>query len=455
MSPGLSTSLVKNLLQLVGLLNIQAPLAITLAFGVRVSRPNELERARGLIKESWQTPMAFLVIASIAVPIGLSTWQALINNYAVEQVGFTGLENGLMQSFREVPGFLAFTTVFFLLAMREQTFAVLALATFGLGITITGLLPSVIGLYCAVVLMSFGFHYFETVKAVALIAVAPQRSSPQIAGSSLLSVGSVSALLTFLCILALVEGPKLFGYEGLDFLPIFAVAGGIVLALVIYLQLAFPKIESSVPQRKHLVMRARYWLYFVLTFFSGARRQIFVAFAGFLLVEKFGYSLTNITVLLLVNHFCTWLFAERIGRLIGVIGEKRALTIEYVGLVFVFIGYAFVDSAVVAGGLYVVDNLMFALAIAIKTYFQKIADPADIAGTASVALTINHVLAVIIPAVLGFVWLSSRSAVFLIGAGLALISLCLSQLIPRQPRVGNEYVLIGNSTSRDGVDKSA
>ena len=409
---------------------------------------------RGLIKESWQTPMAFLVIASIAVPIGLSTWQALINNYAVEQVGFTGLENGLMQSFREVPGFLAFTTVFFLLAMREQTFAVLALATFGLGITITGLLPSVIGLYCAVVLMSFGFHYFETVKQSLSLQWLPKDQAPRLLGR-LLSVGSVSALLTFLCILALVEGPKLFGYEGLDFLPIFAVAGGIVLALVLYLQLAFPKIESSVPQRKHLVMRARYWLYFVLTFFSGARRQIFVAFAGFLLVEKFGYSLTNITLLLLVNHFCTWLFAERIGRLIGVIGEKRALTIEYVGLVFVFIGYAFVDSAIVAGGLYIVDNLIFALAIAIKTYFQKIADPADIAGTASVALTINHVLAVIIPAILGFVWLSSRSAVFLIGAGLAFISLCLSQLIPRRPRVGNEYVLVGNSTARDDVDNRA
>ena len=383
--------------------------------------------------------MAFLVIASIAVPIGLSTWQALINNYAVEQLAFSGLDNGLMHSFREIPGFLTFTTVFFLLVMREQRFAVIALAAFGLGVAITGLLPSAIGLYCAVVLMSLGFHYFETVKQSLSLQWLPKNDAPKLLGR-LMSIGSIAAFLTFVCILALVEGPKLFGLPGLDFLPIFAVAGSIVLVLVLYLQFAFPKIESKVPQRKHLVLRARYWLYYILTFFSGARRQIFVAFAGFLLVEKFGYSLTNITILLLVNHFCTWLFAERLGALIGVIGEKRALTIEYVGLVVVFVSYAFVDSGLVAGGLYVVDNLIFALAIAVRTYFQKIADPRDIAGTTSIAVTINHVLAVIVPAVLGLVWLSSRSAVFLIGAGLAFISLCLSQLIPRRPRVGYEFL---------------
>ena len=383
--------------------------------------------------------MAFLVIASVVVPIGVSTWQALINNYAIEQIGFTGLDNGIMQSFREIPGFLSFTTVFFLLVMREQTFAVIVLATFGVGISLTGLLPSTVGLYCAVVLMSFGLHYFETVKQSLSLQWLPKDQAPRLLGK-LLSVGSIAAFLTFVAILALLEGPKLLGFPSIGFSPIFAIAGGIVLVLVAYLQLAFPKIEGKVAQRKYIIMRPRYWLYFVLTFFSGARRQVFVAFAGFLLVQKFGYSVTNMTVLLLVNHLCMWIFGERIGRLIGVIGEKRALTIEYVGLVLVFLGYAFVDSAAMAGGLYVIDNLIFALAIAIKTYFQKIADPSDIAGTASVASTINHVLAVVIPAILGLVWMSSRSAVFLIGAALALVSLCLSQLIPRHPSIGNEFV---------------
>ena len=107
--------------------------------------------------------------------------------------------------------------------------------------------------------------------------------------------------------------------------------------------------------------------------------------------------------LFLINHVFNFLFAERIGALIGRIGERRALMFEYIGLIGVFTAYAFVDNPYIAAGLYVADHMFFALAIAIKTYLQKIADPAEIASTAGVSFTINHIAAVIIPAVLGLV----------------------------------------------------
>ena len=82
--------------------------------------------------------------------------------------------------------------------------------------------------------------------------------------------------------------------------------------------------------------------------------------------------------------------------------------------------------------------MFFALAIAIKTYFQKIARPEDIASSAGVSFTINHIAAVVIPAALGLVWIVSHSAVFLIGTGFAICSLILAQNIPRRPLEGNE-----------------
>jgi predicted MFS family arabinose efflux permease len=129
------------------------------------------------------------------------------------------------------------------------------------------------------------------------------------------------------------------------------------------------------------VLRRRYWLYYLLTFLSGARRQIFVVFAAFLMVEKFGYSASEVTLLFLINYAFNWFFAERIGALIHRIGERRALTIEYIGLIFVFIAYGLVDNATLAAALYVIDHMFFAMAIAISTYFQKIADPKDMAST--------------------------------------------------------------------------
>ena len=91
--------------------------------------------------------------------------------------------------------------------------------------------------------------------------------------------------------------------------------------------------------------------------------------------------------------------------------------------------------------LYIANNIFFALALALKTYFQKIADPADIAPTAAVAFTINHIAAVFLPVLLGLLWVVSPAAVFALASCMALTSLLLSLLIPRHPEPGNETVL--------------
>ncbi len=386
------------------------------------------------MQRHWQTPVTFLVLASIAMPLGFSAWSALLNNFAIEKAAFTGVEIGILQSLREIPGFLAFTTVFVLLLLKEQTFAVMALATFGLGIALTGFFPSEYGLYFSAVLMSIGFHYMETIKQSLSLQWLSLEEAPRILGR-LISVGSLTSLVAYGVLWVLLDVAEL------DYVWIYLLAGTLAVALAVVLWRGFPHFESKTIQRKNLVLRRRYWLYYGLTFFSGARRQIFVVFAGFLMVEKFGYSASNIAALFLVNHLFNWLFAERIGALIGRVGEKYALTFEYTGLIFVFTAYAFVDNGNVAAGLYVIDHMFFALAIAIKTYFQKIADPADIASTAGVSFTINHIAAVIIPAVFGIIWITSPSLVFLIGAAIAACSLILSQNVPSIPSRGNEVVL--------------
>jgi nitrate/nitrite transporter NarK len=171
---------------------------------------------------------------------------------------------------------------------------------------------------------------------------------------------------------------------------------------------------------------------------SGARRQIFVVFAGFLMVQKFGFSATNIALLFLINHLINTAVAPKIGRLIARFGERRMLNVEYIGLIIIFTAYAFVNTAWVAALLYILDHMLFAMAIAIRSYFQKIADPADIASTSGVSSTINHIAAVVIPASFGIVWLYSPSVVFLAGTGMAMVSWLLARLVPCSPAQGNE-----------------
>ncbi|EGR0225842.1 MFS transporter [Vibrio parahaemolyticus] len=383
----------------------------------------------------WRTPQNFLLLISIIVPIAFSTWMALLNNFVIEKANFDGADIGLLQSVREIPGFLAFTAVFVLLFIREQRFMLVSLAMLTLGTALTGYFPTLYGLVFTTLLMSTGFHYFETLKQSLSLQWLSKEEAPEMLGK-FISVGALASLFTYGAIWILLEQLKF------DFKTVYLLAGGVGFVLIIVMVLAFPQFKTAVPQNKKLVLRKRYWLYYALTFMSGARRQIFTVFAGFLMVEKFGYSAADITLLFLINYLFNFLFAKRIGRFIGVVGERKALTFEYVGLIFVFVGYGLVQTAEWAAALYVVDHLFFALALAIKTYFQKIADPADMASTAGVAFTINHIAAVVIPVTFGMIWLVSPSSVFYIGAGMAAVSLLLSLNIPAKPEEGNETRLL-------------
>ncbi|HHY0609545.1 TPA: MFS transporter [Vibrio parahaemolyticus] len=383
----------------------------------------------------WRTPQNFLLLISIIVPIAFSTWMALLNNFVIEKANFDGADIGLLQSVREIPGFLAFTAVFVLLFIREQRFMLVSLAMLTLGTALTGYFPTLYGLLFTTLLMSTGFHYFETLKQSLSLQWLSKEEAPEMLGK-FISVGALASLFTYGAIWILLEQLKF------DFKTVYLLAGGVGFVLIIVMALAFPQFKTAVPQNKKLVLRKRYWLYYALTFMSGARRQIFTVFAGFLMVEKFGYSAADITLLFLINYLFNFLFAKRIGRFIGVVGERKALTFEYVGLIFVFVGYGLVQTAEWAAALYVVDHLFFALALAIKTYFQKIADPADMASTAGVAFTINHIAAVVIPVTFGMIWLVSPSSVFYIGAGMAAVSLLLSLNIPAKPEEGNETRLL-------------
>ncbi|AAO08395.1 MFS transporter [Vibrio vulnificus] len=382
-------------------------------------------------RHRWQTPQNFLLLISIIVPIAFSTWMALLNNFVIEKAQFDGADIGLLQSVREIPGFLAFTVVFVLLFVREQRFMLISLAMLTLGTALTGFFPSLFGLLATTLLMSTGFHYFETLKQSLSLQWLSKEEAPEMLGK-LVSIGALASLVTYGAIWLLLEVWQL------SFQMVYLLAGGVGFVLVIVMAFAFPQFQTTVVQNKKLILRKRYWLYYALTFMSGARRQIFTVFAGFLMVEKFGYSAADITLLFLANYLFNFLFAKRIGRFIGVVGERKALTFEYVGLIFVFVGYALVQSAEWAAALYIIDHLFFALALAIKTYFQKIADPADMASTAGVAFTINHIAAVVIPVTFGVIWLVSPASVFYIGAFMAAISLLLSFNIPAKPEEGNE-----------------
>ena len=394
-----------------------------------------LEQAKSL--PFWRRPIFLLFLMSAAMPVAFATWSALLNNFVIEVAGFTGVEIGWLHSVREIPGFLAIGVIALIIFIREQVLGAVALLMLGVATALTAQFPSLGGILTITMLSSIGFHYYETVNQSLQLQWIDKARAPHVLGW-IVATGSAATLIAYVLIVLTWQA------FDLSYNFVYMVSGGFTALVAIFALLAYPQFEAPHPQVKKFVLKRRYWLYYALQFMAGARRQIFVVFAGFMMVEKFGFKVHEVTALYLINLIANMLFAPLMGRAVGRYGERNTLIFEYVGLVIVFSLYGgifyFGWGVVLAATLYVIDHMFFALAFALKTYFQKIADPQDIAPTAAVAFTINHISAVFLPALLGYLWVTSPGGVFALAAGMAMVSLALALMIPRHPEKGHETV---------------
>lgn len=371
-----------------------------------------------MISKFFKSRVALLYVLSIFMVFSFSAWMSLLNNYVIEVASFDGSQIGILQSIREIPGFLAFSVILVIIFISQQRLAYISMIALGVGVLLTGYYPSAVGLYITTVIMSIGFHYLETLNQSLSLQWLSKDKAPIILGK-ITAAKSFTSLLVFVLIYFMMK------YFNVDYKYVYTFFGILTIIAGVIAWIGFEHFKDDVVQEKKLVLKKEYWLFYLLTFFAGARRQIFIVFAGFLLVEKFGVDIHNMVALLFVNSLLNIYFAPKIGRFIAKFGERITLRFEYIGLILVFVSYAFVDNLYLAYALFVIDHILFSMAIALKTYFQKIADPKDIASASAVSFTINHIAAVFLPFVLGLVWLYSHSLVFIIGAIIGGLSLFL------------------------------
>ncbi len=360
----------------------------------------------------------YLIILTISSTVGLQVWRTLFNNFAVDVAGLDGNHVGMIQSVREIPGFLALLAVYFLLFIQEHRLSALSILILGIGVSATGLFPSYSGLLFTTLLMSFGFHYFETTNMSLTLQYFDKGTSPWVFGKQR-SVASASNIAVGLLIYVMAFF--------LDYTQIYLIMGTLIMAAAVWGFTKNPADREIIPQRKNMVLRKKYWLFYFLTFMAGARRQIFIAFSVLLMVQKFQYSVQEVTLLFVLNNVVNYFLSPLIGKWIIRFGERKVLSIEYGSLVIVFVAYALADSKLIVALLYILDHIFFNFAIAIRTYFQKVGDPRDIAPSMAVGFTINHIAAVFLPAIGGLLWIVDYRIPFFGGAAMALISLIAVQ----------------------------
>jgi predicted MFS family arabinose efflux permease len=377
-----------------------------------------------MLKEN-RRMLIYLVVSNFMLYFGFRVWQAMFNNFAVEEMGVGPGSIGWIQAVRELPGLMGFLVGLLALFLSEVRIMALSTILLGVGMFLTGQAHDVAFLLASALVMSFGFHFFyPSNNAVVLMAVEKQHT-PRTLGQ-LRSLGAVAALVATGAVYLLI-GP--WGYRRL-----FMVVGGLV-AVGGLLLLPLGRAKGGLPPRRRVVVRRQYWLYYLLSFLMGSRRHIFTTFAIFLLVREYGISVQTTATLFLVNSLVNTYVLQLVGKLVSRLGERLMLSVAFGTLAFVFLGYAYVTYLPALFALYVIDNTMFGFNLALVTYFQKIAvTPEEITSNLSVEQTINHVAAIVVPVIGGTVWeLFGSQAPFLAGVGIVLVSLALTQFIRTPP----------------------
>jgi MFS family permease len=376
-----------------------------------------------------------LAVANFFLYFGFNVWQAVFNNFAVEEIGVSASQIGIIQSLRELPGLMGFVLGFLALWLSEMRIMGLSVLLMGLGMVVTGWADGLGILVLGTMVMSIGFHfYYPSNNSVVLMGVGKEEA-PRMLGR-LGSVSSFAAVIGTLVIWIFVEGVRLgslsippWGYRTTLFVT------GSVVIVGSFIALRNGRRHGAQRQKRKVVFRREYWLYYLLTFMMGSRRHIFTTFAIFMLVQVYGISVRETALLFLVNNLISTYAAAQLGKLVTRFGERKMLTFNFLGLIGVFLGYAYVPYLPVLYALFVLDHIFFGFNLAIESYFQKIAySPQEITSNVSMAQTINHISALVVPVLGGILWEQiAPSATFLAGVGIAVISLGLVQFIHTKP----------------------
>ncbi|MGD2250132.1 MAG: MFS transporter [Candidatus Methanofastidiosia archaeon] len=363
--------------------------------------------------------LQMIAAAAFCMTLAWSMYQATFNNFVGEELKIAASQLGVLHSIREIPGLLTVVLSALLVYVSESKIAAISLFVCGIGFMGIAVSNNFYQLILPVLIMSTGFHFFFPVRSSMTIDVSAAGSKAE----SLGKIGSVQALAA-LCAFAVV----FLVVDAVQFRGVFLLAG--VAAMVGGAVLLPMKVTGKPFKRKHIIIKRKYTNFYFLQFFSGCRRHIFTTFAIFSLVVIHGLSVKYVTLLLAITNVISLYTRTKIGRLIDQFGEKSALTITYVVLIFVFLGYGYLQNIYVLGGLYCLDHILFGSNVALPSYISKIAKEGDVAPSLAFGSTINHVAAIFIPVLGGLIWDAyGYYATFVLGAGLLLFSIFFAQRI--------------------------
>jgi MFS family permease len=368
--------------------------------------------------------LRFLCIAVGTIGFAIMLQMALNANFVVEEMNLSGLQQGVLEMFRESCGIFALGILAILAGLAEPLIGAAMLVVFGVGLASYFFVHEYFWLVVASLLWSQGLHVWMPLpNAMGLALAEPGREGKRI--GQIQAAGAAGSGLGLVCAL-------LLSMVGVPIRPLYVVAGLVALVAAAACLYIPRQIRSEKPK---LVFRRRYGLYYLLSFLEGWRKQIFLAFAGFLLVKEYGTPLRTMLIMWIAVQAVGWFTSPAVGRLIDRIGERKVLVFYYSFMTLCFIGYAFIRNKFLLYGVFLLDSAFFVFAMALTTYIGRLTPPSEKTMTLSTGVAMNHIASVTMPLVGGFAWkYLGYKWTFLIGAAAAAAAIFVATRIPERIR---------------------
>lgn len=368
--------------------------------------------------------MRRLWIAVFFLYFGFGVYQACTTNFATNVIKVDPHEIGWIEAVRETPGFICVVLAALTMRVVEPVLGSIAVFLVAGGVGAFATINGVPGLLVWSLVWSLGLHVWMPLSSSLTMNLADAHNKGKRLGQTIAAgaLGGLAGMSLVACVASRFSYPVWFTIAG----AMIAVAGVLLLTL---------RRDIGHPDKPAMVWKSSYRLYYVLTFLEGCRKQVFFTFAIYTLTRAYNTPLKVVAILMVINQAVNMIGAPIVGRLIDRIGERRILMTSYAAVLLVFLGYASIKQAPVLYVLYCLDNLFYLSTVCLTTYIQKIAEPADLMPTLSMGVTCNHLAAVAVPLIGGYLWAAfSYPVMFYGGAVVVAISLSIAARMRIQKR---------------------
>lgn len=389
-----------------------------------------LKNLRNTICNSFRDDRDFKLFLVVGMLSGIASGinSTVFNNFLNDVYHLSADARGVVEFPRELPGVLIMVVLGLLAFLGEIRIAAIGLCAAALGMLGLGVFsPTFASMLVWMMMFSLGTHMVMPITPVIGMDLSKQESY----GARL---GRYSAYNLF----ATIGGYAIvwlgFKFLGLTYQIAFIIAAAFYVLAA--LSMGFMKINKPEYKKVKFVFRKKYVLYYILCIVNGARKQIFLTFAPWVLIQIFHVGPPVFAVLGVVVSVVSIMTRKIVGNAIDIKGERFVLSLEAVLLFVICLGYAFAGDIFSAGvaviiiaACYVIDNSMSAVEMARSTYVRKIAvDQADVMPTLSAGTSIDHVVSMSIPVLGGLLWTAfGYQYVFLAAAGIAVLNMILSR----------------------------